>query len=462
MRDRVIYAVVLVMAAAVLTYQVRSSHDAVRVATSYDFFLPFVLQKFNNRIDNLAYGVNWESATEPDSNERFIRPHRNQLLSVEDREFRGVSVYLRGLWKLTRFSAPEIPPPESRPFTVTVRSSDLGVRRVEIGFPHCTCGAPTDFEAASTWLIPPLFCVLLGFAVVFLRPRETLAWVYLCLMLSVSQAQTWPEGYIGWQMTSTPMVWDGWFRLFGVGYRAFVQSLWPAALLLGSTHFCRSRPWPNRAATTLAGGVVLYAAVQAGLSLAWSENYRPFVPVYQFVSAYRTELIVIAMGAVVALAFMLSRAFGVGALCLALTAVTALYRTAAPITTGVWQRYSDESFRYDAIIPPFHHTPALILTLLTAGIIVWALLIYRQRVTRLEALGVATLLPIIVDFAARVGGFWYPLEPGFFRYWMWTALAPAGIGLSILARSVLQRTASVLPQKFAAELRTMPEGKWPP
>jgi len=58
----------------------------------------------------------------------------------------------------------------------------------------------------------------------------------------------------------------------------------------------------------------------------------------------------------------------------------------------------------------------------------------------LEALGFLLLLPLVGDFAARFGGFWYFLDPGFFRYWFWFALMLAGLGLLSLSWSILKRS----------------------
>ena len=55
----------------------------------------------------------------------------------------------------------------------------------------------------------------------------------------------------------------------------------------------------------------------------------------------------------------------------------------------------------------------------------------------LEALGFLLLLPLVGDFAARFGGFWY--FPGFFRYWFWLTLMLAGLGLLGVSWSILKR-----------------------
>jgi len=69
-----------------------------------------------------------------------------------------------------------------------------------------------------------------------------------------------------------------------------------------------------------------------------------------------------------------------------------------------------------------------------------ALLVFRQQVSRLEMFGFLFLLPLLVDFGARAGAFWYPLTMGFFPDWYWVVCASAGIALTCLFWSIQKRT----------------------
>jgi len=247
-----------------------------------------------------------------------------------------------------------------------------------------------------------------------------LAWTFLALMLSLTQVQFWPDGYSGFQQTATPMIWGGLFRILGVGYRALIQHSWPAALLLASACLYRDRRniyWLSVGVSAL---FLVAAILQAAIQIAWSENYRPFVFLYQFLAGYSTELRVISFAAVAALCWLLNSRFGLAVSGLGLLAVGALYRTPSPLN------------RFDTSFPAFHHTPEFITLLFVAGVMVCALVIFRRSVSPMEAISFLLCMPLASDFAARFGAYLYPLGPSFFPnmpYWLWLALALAGLGL---------------------------------
>ena len=216
----VVYVALLALFSLVITYQIKSSLETVHVERNYDFFVPFVFQPFTNRINDLAYVLNWEAGTQLDPIPHSGLHRGDEILSVNGRPSRGLSLYLR-----TLVGDPSVRPASGwHGFTVTARTADSTVRHVEFAFPHCTCGVPSLAEAVSVWVVPPVFCVVLGFATVLWRPKALLAWGFLTALLALSQVQFWADDYTGFQLTSTPMAWGNWLRLFGVGYRALVQS----------------------------------------------------------------------------------------------------------------------------------------------------------------------------------------------------------------------------------------------
>jgi sigma-B regulation protein RsbU (phosphoserine phosphatase) len=85
----------------------------------------------------------------------------------------------------------------------------------------------------------PIFCLLLGFGVTVLRPRDRLAWLLLGLMLSFAQIIP------GIDYTA----WKGWGRDLMVAYKTFAQSAWPLWMVLAGVYFPerwgldRRRPW---------------------------------------------------------------------------------------------------------------------------------------------------------------------------------------------------------------------------
>lgn len=435
-RNVVLYTGLLALFALVITFQMKSSLETVRTQRTLRFFVPFTFQPFTNRIDGMAYVSNWDEAEGMDPKRNSILHTGDEILSVSGHPFRGLSMYLR-----TLVYDPAVLPVPWHGFTVTARLADSTVRDVAFGFPHCTCGIPSSLDAVSVWVVPPVFCVMLGFATVLWRPKAALAWGFLGALLALSQVQFWDDLNSGfWSVSTTPMAWGNWFRLFGVGYRALVQSLWPAGLLVASTHFYRRH---RGAVYGLAVGLsvlfLIHAVLKAALQIAWSENYRPFVTLHRFFDSYETEFIACAFIAVALLGWSLSRRLGMAASSLALIAIITMYLGPSPVTHGDWVTYSDDTRRLVFDLPTVHNTPALAITLFIGGVLGSALLAFRRHVRFLEALGCLLLLPLLLDFAQRAGRFWYPLDAGFFPYWYWVVCALAGTGLACLFWSIPKR-----------------------
>ncbi len=423
----VIYLAILYLFCFVFVYQVRSSLDTIHLQRNVEFFAPFLLDPFSNRVGARAYVSSWEQG--------------NELLSVNGRPFQGMSMYLRELWNAQQKPVPVKLDAAWHPFFVTVRSAGSRTRVIEFGFPHRTCGIPSVFEAAAFWLISPLFCVLVGFAVVCARPRAMLAWAHLVLMLSLSQLQIWPDFYMSFQRTANPMVWSDWLRVPAVGYRAFVQHAWPAALLLAATHFQQPRKAAYRLLMALAAAFLVFAALQAALQISRSEDYRKLAFVYHAVEDHKTGLALIAVTGITIAAWLTHRRLGVAALSIALAAGAALFWGPSRITTGQWQKYSDGSFRFDPTIPLAHNTPELITLLYAAGCVLAVLIAARARLHLRDVAAVVFCVPLLVHVAGCWGGYWYITGPEQFRYWIWVAFPSAGLGLACATLSVLRRTA---------------------
>lgn len=443
-RDNIIpYAVILVLFSFVITYQLRSSFETVHIERHLDFYLPFLMDQFTNRIGARDHFAIWELGGQFDVEHYSVLRAGDEVLDINGQQFRGMSLYLRELLKAEYQPHPLPPDFQWYPFVLTVRSSGSRVHRVEVGFPHCTCGIPTVFDAAVVWVIAPVFCVLLGFAIVCLRPRALLSWAFLGLMLSVSQLQLWPEWYPGFQETSNAMAWSDWFRLPALVYRTFVQHAWPAALLFGSAHFCQTRRMAYRAAVIVAASYLVYAGLQACLQIAWSEDYRRLVFLHEALKLYTTEFVVISFAAVAAVGCFLSRRLGLAVLSASLVAMAALYSPAARITTGSWYTYSDNTHRFVASIPVFHATIGLITLSFSAVSVIAALIIFRGKVTLLDAAGFILCLPLAVLAAGCLGDFWYPFSIWSSKHWLWLGLIFSALGLFDLSWSVLRRTSPI-------------------
>jgi len=281
------YLVVFPLFAFVAVFQWRASRDTVHVERMLEFFVPFSLEQFSNRIDSRAYTPSWEEGSRFDPHRYSVLHWGDELLKVNGREFKGMSVYLGELWKAAH--PPSFRDASYHPFTVMVLSGDSRVRRIVVNFPHCTCGVPTMFQAAAIWIVPPAFCVLLGFAIVTLRPCAMGSWAFLLAMLSLSQLQLWSEWYPGFQNTITPMQWTDWLRVPAVGYQAFVRCAWPAALVIFWAQVFGARPEVRRAAQMVAAAFLGFAAFQATLQIAWSEDFRRFVSLYDLTESQRAN-----------------------------------------------------------------------------------------------------------------------------------------------------------------------------
>jgi phosphoserine phosphatase RsbU/P len=98
-----------------------------------------------------------------------------------------------------------------------------------------------DSITASSWALiiflnylTPWFSIALGFTVLFLRPRDPLAWLLMLLMLSFSQFAG------GSAFVETLLGWDGWMRPAAMFYSALLNSTWALWMMLFGQYF------PNR------------------------------------------------------------------------------------------------------------------------------------------------------------------------------------------------------------------------
>jgi len=98
-----------------------------------------------------------------------------------------------------------------------------------------------DSIKLSTWALliflnylTPWFSIALGFTVLFLRPRDPLAWLLMLLMLSFSQIAQ------GSSLVSTLLGWKDWMRPAGMALNALLTGTWAIWMMLFGQYF------PNR------------------------------------------------------------------------------------------------------------------------------------------------------------------------------------------------------------------------
>lgn len=120
------------------------------------------------------------------------------------------------------------------------------VRGEEEGRPRTASIRLTPFQPRiprfGEWLLTvvlrvavPLFCLLLGFWVAGVRPRDPLAWLLLALMMSFSQFVS--VGRLGW---------EGGLSNVAVGYHSLLSSAWPIWMVLFALYFPEALPIERR------------------------------------------------------------------------------------------------------------------------------------------------------------------------------------------------------------------------
>jgi sigma-B regulation protein RsbU (phosphoserine phosphatase) len=77
------------------------------------------------------------------------------------------------------------------------------------------------------YLLMPVFCLVLGFGVAALKPRDMIAWLLLALMLSFAQILA---GF-------DPVLWKGRLRDVMAVYQSFFQTSWPIWMMLLGIYF---------------------------------------------------------------------------------------------------------------------------------------------------------------------------------------------------------------------------------
>src|SRR5713226_3156344 len=118
-----------------------------------------------------------------------------------------------------------------------------------------------------------------------------------------------------------------------------------------------------------------------------------------------------SLGAVAGLACFVNRKLGLTVATIALLATFALFWSPAPITEGNWYMYSDGTRRFVATIPPLHTTQDFIALLFAVGSLVAGLIVARREVTLREVVSLILCVPLVVDVAGSLAGYWYPFGP---------------------------------------------------
>src|ERR1051326_1245416 len=221
----VLLAIVFVLAMA---YQIAFSIEAIE---SRRHFSEMVLHPFDMALasDRIAWTAKALADLGVHSGDR--------LLSIEGEPYQGAA-------QVSRILAAKRP------------GGTIAIRVLRQGH-----GEPEDFAAPLRalgsgritilgWIIlvaltaaTPLFCLLLGFAVAAIRPRDPLAWLLLMLMLAFAQLSTSSD-----QVTAIILTWPGIFRSAALFYHVLMIGTWSVWVLLFGVYFPEragiDRRWP--------------------------------------------------------------------------------------------------------------------------------------------------------------------------------------------------------------------------
>ncbi|HEY6391876.1 MAG TPA: SpoIIE family protein phosphatase [Bryobacteraceae bacterium] len=148
----------------------------------------------------------------------------------------------------------------------------------------------------ATLILTPTFCLLLGFAVAAIRPRDPLAWLLLALMLSFAQMSTGSDILLNIFLQWPPIL-----RTAAIFYHTFVGDTWSIWILLFGIYFPerlgldRRLPWLK----WLFIGPIAVSAFGNAVSIAGdTENFRMFDSLRGFLSPLHRAAFYIGMAAI--------------------------------------------------------------------------------------------------------------------------------------------------------------------
>jgi sigma-B regulation protein RsbU (phosphoserine phosphatase) len=145
-------------------------------------------------------------------------------------------------------------------------------------------------------IFTPTFCLLLGFAVAFIRPRDPLAWLLLTLMLSFGQMST--TGDLSFDIL---LQWPPFFRPSAIFFHTLLGGTWALWILLFGIYFPerldldRRLPWLK---WLLIAPIAVSALGMASSVAADSENFRLLSSIRGFLNSLDQVTFYIGMAAI--------------------------------------------------------------------------------------------------------------------------------------------------------------------
>jgi sigma-B regulation protein RsbU (phosphoserine phosphatase) len=162
---------------------------------------------------------------------------------------------------------------------------------------------------ASITILTPAFCLLLGFFVAAIRPRDPLAWLLLALMLSFAQMSSTSAGTV----PNVILQWPDIPRPAAIFYHALFAGTWSIWILLFGIYFPErlgiDRRWPLLKWLVIAP--IAVAAVGTALSaVGQSEDFQLFASFHTFLLPLDSANLLLQMAAVSCFFFSLGTKIG--------------------------------------------------------------------------------------------------------------------------------------------------------
>ncbi|MBZ5535195.1 MAG: SpoIIE family protein phosphatase [Acidobacteriia bacterium] len=219
---RLQYAGLVLLILVALSYQTRNSWDTL-------LSLFGRMERVSNPFE-LAPGSSFVASVRPESMQAGLEVG-DRLLAINGRAFTGEAELQR---VLQQSSAGDVMTVEFQ------NSSGRRTARIVLG-PNTK--TPMNIGAWSMSLLidvaTPLLCLLLGFGVVAVRPRDPLAWLLVALLVSFSQMTSFSAGrnILGWG--------DG-MREGAIVYHTVWATSWPLWMMLFGIYFPQALPFEER------------------------------------------------------------------------------------------------------------------------------------------------------------------------------------------------------------------------
>jgi sigma-B regulation protein RsbU (phosphoserine phosphatase) len=276
---KILYAILIALFAIAASYQVRYTPRRLLYLLSADRMavLPLNTEPLSPKI-----GYVGEQAKEAGVHKG------DRLLAVDDRPYVGKGVLADRL----------VDARPGDPVTVRIEHAEAEAANREETFTLQFPASTEELTGISNWLffivlilVMPIFCLLLGFWVAAIRPRDPLAWILLALML----------GFGFFIPGIDPYTFKGVARDVVVGYFTFFETAWPLWMLLFGIYFPErlvyDRRWPWAKWLVIAP-LLFFSVSGVIIEVGGLENFAAAAPLSRMLRPYNRLRMIIGMVAI--------------------------------------------------------------------------------------------------------------------------------------------------------------------